>query len=53
MDIDLKCIQDTYRVDINLTRKTYLHRSKVKVTRTISRDIALKFIYDIYINSPK
>ena len=34
-DIDLKCIQDTDRVVLNSLRKIDLHRSKVKVTRTV------------------
>ena len=33
-DIDLKCIQDTYRVVLN-SLKIDLHRSKVKVTGTV------------------
>ena len=32
IDIDLKCIQDTYRVVINSPKKNYFDRSKVKVT---------------------
>ena len=34
-DIDLKCIQDTYRVVLNSLKKINLHRSKVKVTGTV------------------
>ena len=35
-DIDLKCIQDTYRVVLNsLTKKYSLDRSTVKVTGTV------------------
>ena len=34
-DIDLKFIQDTYRVGLNSLKKIYLHRSKVKVTGTV------------------
>ena len=34
-DIDLKFIQDTYRVVLNSLKKIYLHRSKVKVTGTV------------------
>ena len=31
-DIDLKCIQDTYRVVLKTQKNIDLHRSKVKVT---------------------
>ena len=34
-DIDLKFIQDTYRVVFNSLNKIDLHRSKVKVTGTV------------------
>ena len=34
-DIDLKFIQDTYRVVLNSLKRIYLHRSKVKVTGTV------------------
>ena len=34
-DIDLKCIQDNYRVVLNSLTKIDLHRSKVKVTGTV------------------
>ena len=34
-DIDLKFIQDTYRVVLNSLNKIDLHRSKVKVTGTV------------------
>ena len=34
-DIDLKFIQDTYRVVLNSLKKFDLHMSKVKVTRTV------------------
>ena len=34
-DIDLKFIQDTYRVLLNSQRNIDLHRSKVKVTGTV------------------
>ena len=34
-DIDLKLIQDTYRVVLNSLKKIDLHRSKVKVTGTV------------------
>ena len=34
-DIDLKFIQDTYRVVLNSLKKIDLHRSKVKVTGTV------------------
>ena len=34
-DIDLKLIQDTYRVVLNSLKKFDLHRSKVKVTGTV------------------
>ena len=33
--IDLKCIQDTYRVVLNSQTNIDLHRSKVKVTVTV------------------
>ena len=35
IDIDLKFIQDTYRVELNSLNKIDLHRSKVKVTGTV------------------
>ena len=34
-DIDLKLIQDTYRVVLNSLKKIDLHRSKIKVTGTV------------------
>ena len=34
-DIDLKFIQDTYRVRLNSLKKIDLHRSKVKVTGAV------------------
>ena len=34
-DIDLKFIQDTYRVVLNTQKNIDLHRSKVKVTGTV------------------
>ena len=34
-DIDLKFMQDTYRVVLNSLKKIDLHRSKVKVTGTV------------------
>ena len=34
-DIDLKCIQDTYRVVLDSLKKIDLHRSTVKVTGTV------------------
>ena len=34
-DIDLKFIQDTYRVVLNSLKTFDLHRSKVKVTGTV------------------
>ena len=34
-DIDLKLIQDTYRVVLDLLKEIDLHRSKVKVTGTV------------------
>ena len=34
-DIDLKCIQDNYRVVLNSLNKIDFHRSKVKVTGTV------------------
>ena len=34
-DIDLKLIQDTYRVVLDPLQKIDLHRSKVKVTGTV------------------
>ena len=34
-DIDLKFIQDTYRVVLNSLEQIYLHRSRVKVTGTV------------------
>ena len=34
-DIDLKCMQDTYRVILNSLKNNDLHRSKVKVTGTV------------------
>ena len=34
-DIDLKCMQDTYRVRLNSLTKNDLHRSKVKVTGAV------------------
>ena len=34
-DIDLKFIQDTYRVVLNALKNIDLHRSKVKVTGTV------------------
>ena len=34
-EIDLKFIQDTYRVVLNSLKKVDLHRSKVKVTGTV------------------
>ena len=34
-DIDLKFIQDTYRVVLNSLKNIDLHRSKVKVTGTV------------------
>ena len=36
IDIDLKFIQDTHRVELNSLKKKFdLHRSKVKVTGTV------------------
>ena len=37
-DIDLKFIQDTYRVVLNTQTNIDLHRSKVKVTGTVNPD---------------
>ena len=34
-DIDLKFIQNTYRVVLKSLKKIHLHRSKVKVTGTV------------------
>ena len=34
-DIDLKFIQDTYRVVLDSIKQIYLHMSKIKVTRTV------------------
>ena len=34
-DIDLKLIQDTYRVVLDSLKKNDLHRSKIKVTGTV------------------
>ena len=40
-DIDLKLIQDTYRVVLDSLKKIDIHRSKVKVTGTVH--YSLKF----------